>query len=170
MQVLTVTEARARLRELIQAANPTFIGSRRRAEAVLMSIDTYQQIVVPQRALRSLLALAAIGAGKVAVPLPSPDRHDDDFAHPGDSTGRVLAWLWSSGQHDRAMIWLADLLAEARSKCADDGIPPLRLEQILSGLPYAMPDDFPEHETAALVAKATTAVRGYYGSDPNAAQ
>ncbi len=97
------------------------------------------------------------------------DRPDQEHRvlHLGDPFGRVFAWVWKDDP-DQAMLLLADYLAALRSHHpqAGDIDPPIRLDEVLSGLRLALPHDFGDYP--AVVAKARREVRGYYGSDPNA--
>ena len=82
--------------------------------------------------------------------------------HPGTLTGEVLAYLWTD-DHDEAMIFIADYLAELNVHNPDAGtFGPVTLEELLRGLGLCMPPGFDELD--ALSAKAQQDVPGYYGS------
>jgi hypothetical protein len=87
--------------------------------------------------------------------------------HLGDPFGRVFAWVWEDDP-DQAMVLLGDFLADLRNHHprAGDINPPIRLDEVLSGLRLALPHDFDDYP--AVVAKARRDVQGYYGPDPNA--
>ncbi len=82
--------------------------------------------------------------------------------HPGGLTGEVIAYLWAD-DHDEAMIFLADYLAELNVHNPDAGtFGQVSLEELLHGLNLCMPSGFDQLD--ALVAKAQQDVPGYYGS------
>lgn len=111
-----------------------------------------------------LVGYAEAAANRILRDQPERDR----WLHPGDDTGRVIAWLWRSGRADRLMLFLADLVAELRDHNVDAPDPKLRLDDLLRGLEWAMPNGFDGDELAALVARAREEVPRYYGADPNA--
>lgn len=81
---------------------------------------------------------------------------------PGDPFGRVLAWVWRLDP-DRAMVLLADYLAELRDHGygADEVDPPIALKEVLSGLRYALPHGFPDYDR--IVEMARRNVPSLYG-------
>lgn len=88
------------------------------------------------------------------------------LVHPGDSFGRIVAWMWGQDR-DETMMFLADYLAELREHqpLARAITPPVSLEELLGGLRLAWPggvDDDPECE--ALADYARHQVSRYYGN------
>lgn len=165
--VYTVTEARTHLPELLRQVKDrgaVFIGVRRNPEAVLQSVDTYRAERVPAPVLRSMLAEAAVGAAEL---LRRGEPVRGRALHPGDPVGRIVAWTWLADP-GRCMVFLADLIAELRDHQPKPITPKLRLSDLLAGLAFALPGDFPEYEKQALLARAALEVPKMYGADPNA--
>ena len=70
-------------------------------------------VAVPTEVMSSLLAGFAAGSAARTLKSIKTRKTRPKILHPGDSFGRVFAWVW---KHDRnrAMILLADYLAELR--------------------------------------------------------
>lgn len=166
LQVLTITDARARLRELIASGSNVFIGARRRPEAVLMPMAAFSAGIVPARVLRTLLVSTAVGQAELIR--REVDGRSSRVVHPGDPVGRLLAWLWTSGQEDVAMRWLADLVAELRVHQPNPVRPAITFDELLAGLAFAFPDDLEDRDRDALIDRARNDVPQYYGGDLNA--
>lgn len=164
--VLTVTEARKLLPALIDSGELTFLGDRRRPEAVIMGLSEYQRGVCPDPVLNTLIAGCAARTADQIIRDPSPSGRGHTI-HIGDPAGRVLGWLWTSGQPRRAVQFLADLIAELRNHHPERIEPRPRLIDVLNGLRFAMPNDFPESELTALITRAASEVPLYYGSNPD---
>lgn len=82
--------------------------------------------------------------------------------HLGGLTGEVIAYLWAD-DHDEAMIFLADLLAQLNVHHPEAGtFGPVSLDELLRGLRLCMPRGFDELD--ALAVKAQEDVAEYYGS------
>lgn len=131
-----------------------------------MGLPEYQRSVCPDRVLSTLIAGCAVRTADQITRDPSSVR--DRAIHIGDPAGRVLGWLWTSRQTRRAMQFLADLIAELRNHHPERIEPRLRLTDVLNGLQFAMPNDFPEEELTALITRAAREVPLYYGSNPDA--
>lgn len=84
--------------------------------------------------------------------------------HPGDSFGRIVAWMWAQDREE-TMLLLADFLAELRDHHALSGdvTPPVSLAEVLTGLRLAWPPTAADAELADLTDYARTKVASYYG-------
>lgn len=83
--------------------------------------------------------------------------------HPGDHFARVLVWAWETDR-PRAMQLLLDLLVALRTAAAGAAppSPAYTLEDLLAGLPYALPPGFADYDR--LVAAARVDVPALYGA------
>lgn len=83
------------------------------------------------------------------------------YLHPRDPVGRVLAYLWND-DHDEAMIFIADYLAELNVHHELAGqFGTVSLGEVLDGLRLCMPPSF--DQLKRLQAQALKDVPGYYG-------
>jgi hypothetical protein len=60
--------------------------------------------------------------------------------HPGDTFGSVIAWLWHTSPDEVALV-LTDYISQIHKwdDLAADQSPPVRLDDILDGLAFAVP-------------------------------
>lgn len=125
---------------------------------------TTTTVDVPDNVLSTLLAGFVAGAASRTLDSAADRSSRPEFLHPGDPFGRVLAWVWQLSP-DRAMIQLADYLAELRvhGPGAGDLDPPIRLEEILRGLRFALPQGFTDYDQ--IVERARQQVPRLYGDD-----
>ena len=125
------------------------------AEPVTMPRDIYQSLRI---GFTTGQATHNLDFARNAEPRP-------DVFHPGDSFGRVFAWVWRFDRAEAAQL-LADYLADMRDHGpgASDIDPPVTLDEILDGLRYALPHGFTEYDE--IVAFARRKVPGLYG-DPD---
>lgn len=123
-------------------------------------------VEVPSAVLDSLLASAAVHAAHYKLCPPHPHSSALVF-HPGDPFGKVVAWLWASGQPDRAAILVADYLAQMRvhnPNHPDDGHR-LTWARLRAGLPLAIhPEQLDHDQVEEMLAFLDEKVPSYYGS------
>lgn len=83
--------------------------------------------------------------------------------HPGDHFARVLVWAWETDR-SRAMQLLLDVLLALRTAPpgATPPSPAYTLEDLLAGLPYALPPGFGDYDR--LVAAARVDVPAMHGA------
>lgn len=124
-------------------------------------------ITLPYRVYTTLKAGFVKGAADWVIRRVADMPADDRVPHLGDNFGRVFAWIWNDDK-DLAMILLSDYLAELREGhlLADEIDPPIRLDEVLSGLRLALPFGFSDYDQVVTMARRE--VRRYYGADPNA--
>lgn len=118
---------------------------------------------MPEDVYHSLAALAAPGNASKLLQMLQRDSHPDHrLVHPGDSFGRIVAWMWGRDR-DQAVLFLADHLAELRQHqhLAAEIDPPISLEELLWGLRMAWPPDA-EHDYDTVAAYVRDHVTGYY--------
>lgn len=74
--------------------------------------------------------------------------------HPGDHFARVLVWAWETDR-PRAMQLLLDLLVALRTPPpgTTPPSPAYTLEDLLAGLPYALPPGFDDYDRLAAAAR-----------------
>ena len=91
-----------------------------------------------------------------------------DVVHPGDPFGTVLAWLWRDNPNE-AVSLLGDFVAQMRKwdELAHSQNPAVRLDDLLETLPLALPGDFTDAETEALISRARSELPTFFSSDPN---
>ena len=82
-----------------------------------------------------------------------------DLVHPGDSIGVVLGWLWQN-HPDYAISLLTDLVVQLRTldELVDPDAPPIMLDDLLDGLPLALPQSVSDNESLAFVERARTEI------------
>ncbi|MGL4177527.1 MAG: hypothetical protein ACRCSN_15785 [Dermatophilaceae bacterium] len=90
----------------------------------------------------------------------------EGVAHPGDLYGKVLGWLWTSGQENRAIMLIVDLVGELRHHNPyvpeDDRV---AFSTVLAYLPLALPGDMNERFVQTLVNRAKAEVPKFFGQD-----
>ena len=150
--VYTVRDARAQLPTLIASTREgrtPVIGGHRKAEAVLMSAGILNVLDLLLHGFAAEWARLQLDAGRIAR---------GDVIHPGDPMGKVIAWLWQSGQRAR-LEELASLFIMALREGTN---PRVRFADMLDGIPLALPDQFPEDEIPRLLDYLREAVpRGF---------
>lgn len=163
-EVLTIVEARSRLTELVRRVSETpglriYLGPRRKRDAVLMASSRE----MPDRIRRLLFSAFAAHEAELAI---RGGASRDDFLHAGDPMGIVVAWLWNV---DREFLpsFLADYLSQLRDHNPRRPKPQITLENVLTALRIAMPQDFERRDFEALCAMARVEVEPYYGPGPN---
>lgn len=162
--VTPVSEARRDFSTLMRQAGPTVIGSHGKAEAVLMPIDYVRAHVPPSELIATLLANVATAQAEYALNYTRPSDHR--FVHPGDTLGKIVAWLWTSGQKARLGLLMADYMAELRNHNPRRDLGNLiTLDMILRGMPMALPTSFPDAEQSALIDHLRDVVPQFYGGD-----
>lgn len=111
-------------------------------------------VAVPDALLTTLLGGFAEHVGRVLREADALGGRQDPL-HPGDPFARVLAWTWRTDR-GRAMQLLLDVVLALRT--APPGTapphPPYTLEDLLTGLPYAMPPGFDDVDRLAAAARA----------------
>jgi hypothetical protein len=124
-------------------------------------------IAIPYRVYGTLKVGFAKGEADELIREVADAPADDRVDHLGDPFGLVFAWVWNKDK-DEAMMLLSDYLAELRLHhlLADKINPPIRLDEVLSGLEPALPPGFADYDE--VVTKARRELRRYYGADPNA--
>ncbi len=158
--VLTVTTARAQLPRLIESTRQgkmPVIGSHRKPEAVLMHASTVWVIAT----------LLSGFAQNEADDLIREGHTRGEPIHPGDPVGKVVAWLWTSGQHWQMTDFVGSLMAQLRHHHPDAPEPALRLADVLLGLPMALPHEFPDSEVEPLLATLREGVPRLFAKDPD---
>jgi PHD/YefM family antitoxin component YafN of YafNO toxin-antitoxin module len=164
--VTPVSEARKDLSSLMRQAEPTVIGSHGKAEAVLMPIDYMRAHVLPPELIETLLTSVATAQAEYALRVAHPV--GETLVHPGDSLGKVVAWLWTSGQKSRLGLFMGDYMAALRNhNPRRDTSNLITFETVLKGLPLALPYSFPDAEQPALLDYLREVVPGFYGGDLN---
>lgn len=124
-----------------------------------------ETVTVPRDVYNSLSALAVAGsADKLLQMLQRDARTGQRLVHPGDSFGRVVAWVWREDRA-RAVLLLADYLAELREhhRLAHQIDPPVTLDEVLWGLEMAWPPDA-KADYAAVPDYVRDHIAAYYGS------
>ncbi|SDU76824.1 hypothetical protein [Jiangella alkaliphila] len=165
-EIYTVSDARKNLPALIASVahgRMPMIGAHRRPAVALVDPTTLD--VLP-------LLLGAHAEQTALFLIEEQGLDDEDRAallHPGDPAGKVLAWLWRTGQHDTMTLYVADIVSYMRVKHARDGRPRLRLADLLTGIPLALPHDLPDDEAEQLVRVLRERVPGLFGQDVDAA-
>lgn len=90
------------------------------------------------------------------------------MSHPGDSFGKVLAWLWRSGREQEAVTLVADLLAEMRQHNPYAPEPGGRLvwKDLAMGIRQAInaPYDLSKDQVDDLLAHLEAKVPAFYGT------
>ncbi|SDT37032.1 type II toxin-antitoxin system Phd/YefM family antitoxin [Jiangella sp. DSM 45060] len=147
-EIYTVSDARKNLPALIasvSAGRMPMIGAHRKPAAVLMHPSTLDVFTPLLDGL----------AEQVARELIDDQRRGDiapgDPLHPGDPAGKVLAWLWLTGQHSRLTEHVASIVYYMRVKHARDDKPALRFSDLLAGIEFALPNDFPRDQVEQLL-------------------
>lgn len=79
--------------------------------------------------------------------------------------GKTIAWLWRSGQQVRLKQLVTTYILTLRNATT----PRVRFADLLAGVPMAMPTDFPDTETPALVDFLREAVPRGFGENPDEA-
>lgn len=111
--------------------------------AITTASATRAATPVPNEILDRLLIAAANDAGHLNLCIaaqgavnsrPAEGRHSHPEAVPGDRFGAVLAWLWTSGQEERAAHLVGDYLTQIRSHQSAQAENPLVLADLLDGL------------------------------------
>ena len=149
--VLTVTEARQKLRRLIDdaaAGRVTFIGAHRRPEVAIVGAGRLSG-APPPHVLGYLLQAQATATAHHLRCLDDSQRGTAVGRDvqglvwpPGDRFGDVLAWLWDTDQPDRAVQLVTDLLLQSRH------VNPRRVErgpsldELLTDLALSLPPSF----------------------------
>ncbi|MCP2323385.1 hypothetical protein HDA40_001892 [Hamadaea flava] len=89
--------------------------------------------------------------------------------HPGDPFGTVVSWLWMH-HPDELMAHLADYMDRLRSTSPHlegwEG-PRVALDDVLRGLPLAVPAGFTDDETTALISAMAGEIPKRLSEDPN---
>lgn len=163
-ELLSVRELRDNVRDVIDRAQHRGIvfeiGAHRRTEVVVVGIDRYRRETVPESVLNYMLLMAKDYAlrtmpGRGAVWTPG-----------GDPFGSVLGWLWASGRRDQAALAVADVIAQARSDCAQAGRPRPAFSDLLGGLPFGLfSEHVPEHDIPEFLDFLRTEVPKYAPGD-----
>lgn len=166
MKMLTVTQLRSQLREAIDEAKSgrvVRVGAHRTPEVVLLAAESYDRLTARSETI--LPTLLAHSASATATQMLSDLRSQSSaWYHPGDSFGRVMAWLWDTGQADQLNLLVADLLAELRhhNKAAPEPGQRITLETLVRGIRLALPYGAPADDIAASL---LSGVPGYSPSD-----
>lgn len=121
-------------------------------------------IEVPERMLGTLLSSVAIATGHFMLAGDGPGV----LTHPGDGFGRVLAWLWRTGQRDTAGMLTAGLLGQLRvhDPAAPDPGQRTTWTQLRRGIGVATSRRFDDDdtETDRMLAWLDQRVPGLYGA------
>lgn len=119
--------------------------------------------LIPDPVVRTMCAHTAMAAADqvlVGFKLPEGGYQSGQAVHPGDAFGKVLAWLWLTDRA-AAMLMLVDFCSQLRDHGHDPV--PVTLNDVLTGLTFAMPARFPDSEFEALIAEARRIVPSMYG-------
>lgn len=157
--VHTVRDARAQLPALIASTREgqtPVIGSHRKPEAVLMSAEILDVLDLLLDGFATAWARAQLDVGRL---------ERGHVIHPGDPMGKAIAWLWRSGQQARLDELVTTFILTLRNATT----PRVRFADLLSGIPMAMPTDFPDTETRALLDFLQEAVPRGFGEHPDEA-
>lgn len=166
MDMLTVSQLRGQLREAIDNAKDgrvVRVGAHRTPEVVVLAAESYDRLT--GRSVDILPTLLAQSASATAMHMLDEARdRSSTWFHPGDSFGRVVSWLWDTGQADRMNLLVADLLAELRhhNRAAPEAGSRITLETLVRGICLALPYGAPEDAIAATLLRG---VPGYSPSD-----
>lgn len=124
-----------------------------------------REISVPVETLQTLLVNVAIAE---AHWLLTHGAADNDWLHPGDSFGKVVAWTWTTDPL-LALGLITDYMAQLRYH--DERAPEtnrITLDQVLNGLPMAIADAWlPRDEVKKLVAYMAEKVPPRFSDDIN---
>jgi len=134
-----------------------------------VSGDQYREI------REALLSSAATGLATRILRGEARDRREGHSSgpgsplHPGDDTGRVIAWLWRNEGPDVTANFVADLLAELRVHHPMRLEPLIRLDDLLADLPMALGIEprLTDPEIKEIVDSLRQRVPAFYGADPN---
>lgn len=134
-----------------------------------VSDDQYREI------RETLLSSAATGFATRILRGEARDRRDGHSSgpgsplHPGDDTGRVIAWLWRNEGPEATANFVSDLLAELRLHHPMRVEPLIRLDDLLGGLPMALGIEprLTDSEIQEIVDTLRQEVPVFYGADPN---
>jgi len=166
MKLLTVTQLRSQLREVIEeakAGHVIHVGAHRSPEVVLLATESYDRLTGRSAdILPTLLSHSALATGTQM--LSELRAKSAAWHHPGDSFGRVVAWLWDTGNTAQMHLLVADLLGELRHHNPDAPEPGQRitLERLVAGIRLALPYGAPEDAIATSLLRN---VPGFFGSD-----
>lgn len=166
--VLSVRELRIRLRDVIDQAKidrPSWVGAHRVPEVVVMGVRQLEREVPPPAVLETMLVDVAVATAHDDLCSPYSTMKRGDVWHPGDPFGKVLAWLWTTGQEDHAASLVADLLAQARYHNPHGVEPRLAFADLLDGIPMSLPNGTSQESADALVEHLREAVPKYFGDD-----
>lgn len=167
MRTLSATELRSQLRDVldtVHAGEAVGVGAHRKPEAVVLDASSYERLVSapPPEVLGTLLAHSA--AATANQMMREPQQASAAWRHPGDSFGRIAAWLWDTGQAGRLALLVADLLAELRHHHPE--APPagqrITLDRLLDGVRLSLPGRAPAQELVAMLQRS---VPGFSPSD-----
>lgn len=166
--VLSVRELRVRLREVIDQAKidrPSWVGAHRVPEVVVMGVRQLEREVPPPAVLETMLVDVAVATAHDDLCSPNNSMKRGDVWSPGDPFGKVLAWLWTTGQEDHAASLVADLVAQVRYHNPHGVEPRLAFSDLLDGIPMSLPNGTSQETADALVGHLREVVPRYFGDD-----
>lgn len=163
MEILTLAYVRAHLRAVLDrvtAGEVVAVGAHRAPEVVLLAEPAYARLT--NRSSDVMPTLLSMASARTAHLMLAEGRAASWV--PGDSFGRVVGWLWDTGQSRAMTACVADLLADLRHhdpKAPEPGAR-LTLEELLHGLALSLPYG---SATEPIVEKLRREVPKYFSTD-----